>query len=220
MIRDATKTAVGCCRCGWNGHPSALDFAHRDRSEKYRRNNGQGRTKGIPQLISPATLKKEIDKCTVMCANCHALDTDKESKSGLLTRPEDINRRAKIQARRDIMNAEKLRRGGCIDCKLPVTADTYVIFDFDHIPGETKVDCVSAMTIKFGQYSLQQMVDEMRKCELRCKRCHRIKTRERYRSTRVGTERAATTETVDQSPSVPDAISDTNSSESKSVRIS
>lgn len=62
------KKTLKCSRCPEN-HPRCLDFHHRDPSEK-------------EQVISEAVrnfslvrLKKEIDKCDVLCSNCHRKET-------------------------------------------------------------------------------------------------------------------------------------------------
>ncbi len=58
------KTTLKCESCG-EDHPACLDFHHKDSSTKefnigqYVRNGGINR------------LKKEIDKCTILCSNCH-----------------------------------------------------------------------------------------------------------------------------------------------------
>lgn len=56
---------LSCTRCDEN-HPAVLDFHHRDPSEK----EGQiGEMLG--NLKSKESILKEIDKCDVLCANCH-----------------------------------------------------------------------------------------------------------------------------------------------------
>ena len=53
-----------CVKCGYNKSISALDFHHRDPSKKeFGINRGQGR--------SFETIKHELDKCDLLCANCH-----------------------------------------------------------------------------------------------------------------------------------------------------
>jgi transcription elongation factor Elf1 len=64
QLREYKKT-IACARCG-ESHWAALDFHHEDPAEKddavsHLVNNG----------YSWARVKAEIDKCTVLCANCH-----------------------------------------------------------------------------------------------------------------------------------------------------
>ena len=52
-----------CMRCGYDKCDGALDFHHRDPSQKELTLNGQSR--------SLEALKPELDKCDLLCANCH-----------------------------------------------------------------------------------------------------------------------------------------------------
>lgn len=52
----------GCVRCGEN-HPSCLDFHHPDDNKEL--------TIGGPGDHGYLRVKKEIEKCIVLCANCH-----------------------------------------------------------------------------------------------------------------------------------------------------
>jgi hypothetical protein len=54
-----------CQKCGYNKCIAALQFHHRDPSQK---DFGLSH-KGVPQ--SWEKTKKELDKCDVLCANCH-----------------------------------------------------------------------------------------------------------------------------------------------------
>ena len=69
---DRVKTLFGCRICGYNKNPVALHFHHIDPAEK---------TSDVSKLIrkSWVKLKEEIRKCEVLCANCHAEVTSKES---------------------------------------------------------------------------------------------------------------------------------------------
>jgi hypothetical protein len=62
----AEKLRRGCARCGYKKNAFALQFHHRKPSEKlfslYKSIRGCGWTK----------IKAEMDKCEVLCANCHA----------------------------------------------------------------------------------------------------------------------------------------------------
>jgi hypothetical protein len=72
------KIQQGCALCGYNKSYRALQFAHRDPVTKYRNRNGKpvepsDMIKGkYRSRYSAATIWKEIDKCDVLCANCHA----------------------------------------------------------------------------------------------------------------------------------------------------
>ena len=67
------KTDVGCVDCGYNAHPAALDFDHRDGSEK----------KGnVSRMVSLDRVKAEIAKCDVRCANCHRIKTYERQIAG------------------------------------------------------------------------------------------------------------------------------------------
>ena len=59
---------------------------------------------------------------------------------------------------------------GCLDCGIK----NPVVLDFDHIYRDTKIIRISQM-IK-GSISLRAIKEEIRKCEIRCANCHRIKT--------------------------------------------
>lgn len=62
------KVELGCADCGYNTHPDALEFDHLPGSTK---------VKNVGQLyLAPAEqLLGEIEKCEVVCANCHRLRT-------------------------------------------------------------------------------------------------------------------------------------------------
>ena len=53
-----------CKICGYHRLPQALEFHHLDRDKK---EFGLG----LPHTRSWERIKKEIDKCELLCANCH-----------------------------------------------------------------------------------------------------------------------------------------------------
>lgn len=58
------KASLKCTQCGFN-HPAALDFHHVDPSEKENL---------VSKLVSNgcfAAAMEEVQKCVVLCANCH-----------------------------------------------------------------------------------------------------------------------------------------------------
>ena len=72
------KRTLKCERCG-EDHPATLTFHHRDSSEKdFEIGNS------VWMGVSLERLKAEIEKCEVLCANCHA----KEHFAQIFERPE------------------------------------------------------------------------------------------------------------------------------------
>lgn len=78
-IRDQyfeIKKSLQCAVCG-NADFRVLDFDHKDRESK-EFDVGYGISKGY----SIEKIKKEIDKCQVLCANCHRIKTWDEKEYG------------------------------------------------------------------------------------------------------------------------------------------
>lgn len=62
------QEAGGSCRiCGFKEHQAALQFHHRDPSQKLFHLSHKGMTRGISRM------RVEAKKCVLLCANCHAL---------------------------------------------------------------------------------------------------------------------------------------------------
>jgi hypothetical protein len=82
----------------------------------------------------------------------------------------------------------------CVDCG---ETDRDVL-DFDHVRGEKRFNVAQ---LRSGPWSLQRLIDEVAKCDVRCSNCHRKITRKRereglveapwVRSARVRAERRA-----------------------------
>lgn len=66
MFKKAAILLKGgkCIKCGYNRCPAALDFHHIIPEEK------EGNLKDLFSR-NWATIEKEIDKCILLCANCH-----------------------------------------------------------------------------------------------------------------------------------------------------
>ena len=58
------KMARGCADCGYRQHPAALDFDHIDGKERL-----------VSFCKSKAQALREIEKCEVVCSNCHRIRT-------------------------------------------------------------------------------------------------------------------------------------------------
>ena len=61
------KMERGCAVCGYNAHPAALDFNHIHGDKAF--SISQDPKVAMHKLLS------EIDKCEVLCANCHRVHT-------------------------------------------------------------------------------------------------------------------------------------------------
>ena len=57
------KISLKCSRCGEN-HPATIDFHHK-------KNKKEGISKMVAYGYSIEKIKEEIDKCIILCANCH-----------------------------------------------------------------------------------------------------------------------------------------------------
>lgn len=64
--QQAVEYKGGCCeRCGYDNYVGALEFHHRNPSEKDFGIAHKGNT------MSWEKMKVELDKCIMVCANCH-----------------------------------------------------------------------------------------------------------------------------------------------------
>lgn len=81
-IVEYEKTGKPCMDCKRSFHPCAMDFDHRNPTEKV-----LSICKLKFQSVSKNTLKAEISKCDLVCANCHRIRTYKR-RLGLSLREE------------------------------------------------------------------------------------------------------------------------------------
>ncbi len=83
---NAYKVKKGCCHCGYNQHPTALQLDHIDPDTKYTTDKGVRLNPGQLVRYSQAILFAEVKKCRVMCANCHAVHTHTVQRTPVLDR--------------------------------------------------------------------------------------------------------------------------------------
>jgi hypothetical protein len=72
-MMNKIKTDKGCELCGYKEHHVALQFDHIDPESKYRDANGNLKSPSSMFSYSQATILAEIQKCRILCANCHAV---------------------------------------------------------------------------------------------------------------------------------------------------
>ena len=67
---NSHKLEKGCAHCGYNKEAVALDFHHEDRKDKIINVSAHWKT----SWRQYQKMKKEIEKCIVLCANCHRIE--------------------------------------------------------------------------------------------------------------------------------------------------
>src|SRR6266480_2389018 len=65
-LSNQLKATLECARCREN-HPTTLQFHHCDPQKK-----DFNLSEAVREGYSIERIKKEVAKCTVLCANCHA----------------------------------------------------------------------------------------------------------------------------------------------------
>jgi hypothetical protein len=95
----------------------------------------------------------------------------------LLQKPNSLPKR--VSDRQKERFVRDLKDYPCTDCggRFPAVA-----MDFDHLPGCVKLFTIGRNTCK---HSLYNIMEEIKKCELVCANCHRVRTFDRARIKRV-----------------------------------
>jgi hypothetical protein len=121
----------------------------------------------VSALKSEDAMRLEARKCQHLCMKCHLIITI-EREIGLypgLTK-------GRISEQEKAAYVYKIKATGCVSCGLKdETLPRF--FDMDHLGN--KVDGISEM-IKNPDVTLEDVIDETKKCRVLCKHCHRIHT--------------------------------------------
>ncbi len=131
------------CICGMQDH-RCLDFHHRNPDEKEFEI-----CEAVKSGLSQSRILIEIDKCDVICANCHA------------------RQHYKIKRLRHLWLVDFKKQLCCSNCRI----DDYVVLVFHHLGKKT--GRISNMASK--SYSVARILEEIAQCEVLCHNCHRIK---------------------------------------------
>lgn len=144
---DKVVLTLGCQYCGYKTHPSALEFHHLDPSTK-KFSVRSAICRSIP------TLKSEMRKCIILCANCHReLHFTGASKK-------NQNRIARFIDR--VMLSCGCQRCGYKKC--------IAALEFHHRNAALKeFDLGSIPKDKI----IEDVKREIRKCDILCANCHR-----------------------------------------------
>lgn len=173
FLRDLRR--VPCADCREVFPPHMMDFDHRDPSKK-----SFPIAAGHALLMSRAKLIAEVEKCDVVCANCHALRT----YASLMERrrrstPEEwtpgrspyiARKRAHWRASGALL--DQICDVPCADCgrRFPPC-----VMQFDHRDPATKKYVVS----KIRSRAHSTILAEVAKCDIVCTNCHRDRTYKR-----------------------------------------
>lgn len=159
-----------CADCGGTFAPHQMDFDHRDPSIKAFR-----LTVGAAMLKSRAALLIEVQKCDIVCANCHRLRTRSRQASRKPSPPGRSRylERARAAWRHQAGILDSLRDVPCMDCgrRFPPCA-----MDFDHRDAGRKRYTVTRM---IGRAGTARILEEVAKCDIVCANCHRSRTYQR-----------------------------------------
>ena len=147
-----------CNRCGYNKSNAALDFHHVDRTQKDK-NWSSLRLRPLEQL------KNELDKCELLCKNCHAV-VDKES----------VSRNHRFLKLRKLACLEYKKTKDCTKCGL---AKDRRALSFHHIRPSEKdkkfkifMGWPEWVGWRPGQELHDRIKKELDKCVVLCKNCH------------------------------------------------
>ena len=141
---DTYKKDKKCEICG-QSHISTLDFHHKNPNEK------DGLVGDFVRSYSIKRLQEEINKCQILCANCHIkkqynLEKEKNKKTS---------------------EAKRILGNKCIKCG----EQNSLCLEFHHHNKLEKIDNISNMINTNGW---QTILKELEKCELLCRNCHRV----------------------------------------------
>ena len=96
----------------------------------------------------------------------HFIDSDKNKKE----KPQKRTAAKKREVQE--MLGKIKEKNGCLDCG---TKYPFYVLDFDHVYGKK----VSNITHMLDYYSIEDILKEIKKCEIVCANCHRKRTYER-----------------------------------------
>jgi L-lysine 2,3-aminomutase len=153
--------ATGCSDCGI-GDVAVLEFDHTTEKRA-----------AVANLVrhgyDTARIAEEIERCEVVCVNCHRRRTASRGKSWRLDRCRRAAAEARPLRRRNVLFLlDVLDGSSCVDCE----EDDIVVLDFDHL-GEKRA---SVINLAWWEYSIETIEREIQKCEVRCANCHRRRT--------------------------------------------
>ena len=155
-----------------------LEFDHLDESEQMARFGKiiGPKKKGVGQEGSYAAQKAESEKCQLICLFCHLITTKRRRQERRPSaHPKYVNEK------KAYVDAEKLRLGGCEWCG-HFDPSNLTYYEFDHVDPKIKRDTITTIAArgtKSGN-TMGYLKDEIARCRLLCRFCHRKRTAEQH----------------------------------------
>lgn len=115
-------------------------------------------------------LNAEIEKCDVVCANCHRRRTARRTDSTRLrlTERRSHDRMRPLRLRNVLYVHKVLTTSPCVECG----ATDPVILEFDHVGPKSFAVSIGVSR----EYSIERLASEIAQCEVCCANCHRRRT--------------------------------------------
>ena len=145
------KESIGCEHCGL-AEASVLDFHHRNPDQKKMAVNEM-----VTYGYGKDALRAELQKCVVLCANCH-----RREHFEVPDPPEGDE----TEQRRRWIYEYKQESNGCTRCDR--TDPACLVF---HHTGDKKRATIARLVA--DRYPKEEIRAEVEKCELLCANCHR-----------------------------------------------
>lgn len=127
------------------------------------------------KLIDFNKNKSKLDGLNTICRVCSNAKSKKYYNLNSDKHKENVKKRnARIIKEQRIKLHEYIKHNdGCVDCG----NDDPIVLDFDHRDGVEKVNNISNM---IGYYKWERIEEELKKCDIRCANCHRIRTAKQF----------------------------------------
>lgn len=163
----------GCQDCSQVFIPEAMEFDHVKEGKRYTISEICHLSVSDEEIIQLLTY--ELSLCEVCCSNCHRRRTISRYKNSARRDFKEQEFDSKNLNPKSIYAYNVLASKGCKDCK----ESDVLVLEFDHVRG-SKTENIAKMLKKSSKYTLDEIKEEIAKCEVRCVICHRTKSVNRY----------------------------------------
>ena len=137
-----------CLDCGCD-NPLLIEFHHSQNNKEHI----------IARLLNSrwSVIEREVKKCTPLCSNCH------------VELHNNLNGRHNKEKKRWL---KSLKLCSCEECGH--TNNSLASLEFHHIDKNNKRFCISNVFNRNKNVSVQELKDELYKCRILCRNCHKI----------------------------------------------